>query len=275
MFSNTEPELSHLIQKENDRVCKLLQGRTSIKKEEFASNKYLTTLIIPNTIESIEYGAFKNCNRLVSIIIPKSVVRIDSCAFENCTSLCNIKIPGNVKKIKSKVFSNCSNLINVCLCEGIEYIDNNAFEMSGVVSLSLPNSLLKCDYYAFYKCNALKNIEFNYNEGTKIKTGTFEYAGCPYIHENTFEGCFNIINLYGIKKQINKTEYIIWEKHYKRDGSYTVDDELAYTVIDTNKGLFRNSRKNIIIHDSLRKIKSAKIIQKAYHNYKLYSKYNL
>jgi len=52
----------------------------------------VTSLVLPDTITSIEKSAFKNCVYLESIYIPSSVSVIGSGAFENCMSLSEIQI---------------------------------------------------------------------------------------------------------------------------------------------------------------------------------------
>lgn len=52
----------------------------------------VTSLVLPDTLESIENATFKNCVYLESIYIPASVTSIGKGAFENCMSLSNIQI---------------------------------------------------------------------------------------------------------------------------------------------------------------------------------------
>ena len=69
--------------------------------------------IIPNTVNSIGYYAFKGCTGLTSIMIPNSVSIIGWSAFEGCTSLTSVSIPNSVTKINSYAFRNCSALEDV------------------------------------------------------------------------------------------------------------------------------------------------------------------
>jgi len=51
------------------------------KERVFSSQKAVTSVVIPNTVTSIGFGAFSNCDRLVSITIPGSVTSIADYAF--------------------------------------------------------------------------------------------------------------------------------------------------------------------------------------------------
>lgn len=67
----------------------------------FSGWKSLTTVIIPNSITTIEGFVFFNCSSLTSVNIPDSVTSIGSGAFQGCSSLETIKIPSSVIDIGS------------------------------------------------------------------------------------------------------------------------------------------------------------------------------
>ena len=53
----------------------------------FMENGYLTSVVIPNTVTSIEYEAFAYCENLTSVTLPESVTYIDDSAFDQCPKL--------------------------------------------------------------------------------------------------------------------------------------------------------------------------------------------
>ena len=63
---------------------------------------------IPNTIDRAFYG----CSSLESIILPNSITTIEDDAFCGCSSLTSITIPSSVTLIESNAFQNCSSLAN-------------------------------------------------------------------------------------------------------------------------------------------------------------------
>ena len=87
---------------------------TSIGTEAFKGNN-LTAVFIPDTIISIESGAFRDCINLESVVIGNGVTSIGSYAFSSCTSLTSVTIPDNVASIGGGAFSGCSSLEDITI----------------------------------------------------------------------------------------------------------------------------------------------------------------
>jgi len=78
----------------------------------------LTSITLPNSLTSIEEGAFTNCKRLASINIPNSVISIGEWAFHDCTSLTSINIPNSVTDIVDGAFLGCTSLTAINVSAG-------------------------------------------------------------------------------------------------------------------------------------------------------------
>ena len=82
------------------------ESKAFIYEDHVLFNKNKTTLIayraketnytIPNSVTTIERGAFSYCDSLTNINIPNSVTTIGNQAFTGCISLTNITIPSSV-----------------------------------------------------------------------------------------------------------------------------------------------------------------------------------
>lgn len=59
------------------------------------ANRAITSILLPNTIESIGNYAFYQCNEISSIVLPKSVQFVGKKAFYNCDKLVSITLPSN------------------------------------------------------------------------------------------------------------------------------------------------------------------------------------
>lgn len=83
---------------------------TSLGKKCFAGCDTLTSVILPDTLQTIDDRAFANCPSLRGIFIPEQVTYIGTDAFFKCTALEAVSIPGSVNEIKSGAFYGCSSL---------------------------------------------------------------------------------------------------------------------------------------------------------------------
>ena len=119
----------------------------------------LKTAKLPNGIKKIPAGLFENCVSLTSIVIPPSVEEIEEGAFKNCTSLTSITIPSSVKIIGGDAFKNCTSLKNITLPSGMTFLGQTAFEgCSSLEEITLPQHL---DAFPSFKgCVSLKAIHF-------------------------------------------------------------------------------------------------------------------
>ena len=84
--------------------------------------------IIPNSVTSIGYYAFYDCDGLTSIEIPNSVTSIGNSAFYYCSGLTSIEIPNSVTSIGEGAFSWCSHLRSIkCRAVDVPVTAINAF----------------------------------------------------------------------------------------------------------------------------------------------------
>ena len=107
---------------EQQRVYALLITRSTppitcvnaIGSRSFSQCSSLITVIIPESVTSIEYYAFESCSKLTTIIIRKSVTYIGYCAFEYCSSLKNLFFCGTKEpEYGYDVFNGCDSLTTI------------------------------------------------------------------------------------------------------------------------------------------------------------------
>jgi len=73
----------------------------------------LTSVTIPDSVISIEGGAFYYCTNLTNVAIGNGVTSIGDAAFYYCTRLTNVSIPNSVTTIRDSAFYFCTNLTGV------------------------------------------------------------------------------------------------------------------------------------------------------------------
>ena len=135
---------------------------TAIGRNAFRQSQNLTSVTIPNGVQTIGYASFYKCTGMTSISIPNSVTFIDYFAFRDCSSLISIILPNSVTTLSSQVFQNCTALKNVTLPNGITFIGAGLFMgCSSLESIIIPGSVTEIDMYAFSDCTSLTDITFS------------------------------------------------------------------------------------------------------------------
>ena len=96
-------------------IADTYQGKpvTEIYREAFQSNKSITTVVIPDSVEELGVFAFYECTGLTSVVIPDNVTSIGISAFYYCTGLTSVVIGDSVKSIGSYAFDCCWALTSV------------------------------------------------------------------------------------------------------------------------------------------------------------------
>ncbi len=149
---------------------------TSIVQWAF-SNSGLTSIIIPNSVESIGEYAFNGCSGLTSVTIGNSVTSIGNFAFQSCSGLTSVTIPNSVTSIGSYAFYGCSGLTSVTIGRGVTRIGESAFSgCSGLTTINF--NATNCNSSAgsgFSSCTSLETLNIGENV-TNIPEFTF--FGC-------------------------------------------------------------------------------------------------
>lgn len=154
---------------------------TAIAQQCFQSCTNMTSIVLPNTLESIGKWAFYGCSGLKNIDFPSSLTTISDLAFQKCTGLERITLPANLQTVGASAFTGCSslteailndnltalptavfndcyNLSNVTFPSKLESIGNNAFYGCALTSAELPASLKTIGDAVFSRCTNLKKV---------------------------------------------------------------------------------------------------------------------
>ena len=87
------------------------QTVTGIAVGGFAGLEDVTTLVLPDTLETIGDFAFENSTKLRGVYIPDSVKTIGDGAFRNCTDMESVSIPVGTTTIGKDAFDGCASLM--------------------------------------------------------------------------------------------------------------------------------------------------------------------
>lgn len=93
-----------------------------------------------------------------------TVITVGAYAAQNNQRLISVKLPSTVSIIKKLAFNNCKSLTRVDFGEGVESIQSEAFEFSGLKSLVIPPNINKIADDAFLYCNAIETLTIEESE---------------------------------------------------------------------------------------------------------------
>jgi hypothetical protein len=114
---------------------------------------------IPNSVTSIEGGAFYGCDGLTGVTISNSLTSVAEGDFEWCNGLTNVIIGNNVTNIGDYAFADCENLTGITIGTNVTSIGNDAFLYCySLTNLTIPDSVTSIGEEAFNSCLGLTNI---------------------------------------------------------------------------------------------------------------------
>ncbi len=120
---------------QNLSVIRFHSGLETVTSALFQSMQF-QSVILPDTVRTIEANAFQSCTVLEIIYLPEGLQKIGAHAFDGCSNLKIAVIPDTVTTIGSNAFQNCSSL----------------------TKLSIPKQLTSIAPDAFAGCNGLQSI---------------------------------------------------------------------------------------------------------------------
>ena len=199
----------------------------------------LKSIVIPNSVTSIEDHAFKNCFSLTSIELPNSVTSIGYNAFSGCTGLTSIEIPGSVTNIGISAFSYCTNLTSVTIGNSVAMIGVEAFRgCSRLVSIEIPNSVTSIGSTTFKDCTSL----------TSVTIGN----GLKDISSTAFDGCNSLTKVALNSNAIVSKIYTMYSSIVDLFGSQVEEYILGENVAEIGEYAFYGSDlKSITIPNSV------------------------
>lgn len=165
----------------------------------------LTSVNIPDNVETIEEAAFRQVKQLQEVHLPDSLTSLGRYAFSACRSLRTVKIPTKLKEIPWYTFDGCNSLQSVELHDSITGFGDYSFRSCDLREITLPKSTTWIGGRAFAENTNLSKVTLN-EELIDIWAYAFQNTAidtlnCPStlrnIYNGAFAGCRNLsqINL--------------------------------------------------------------------------------
>ena len=112
-----------------------LDSACAISDYAFANNRYLTDIILPETLQSIGAYAFSGDQRLANVTIKANTVKYGAYAFYNCRALTSMTV--NTTVIPEGMFSSCASLTELTIGADVSSIGELAFKNTALSSFTV------------------------------------------------------------------------------------------------------------------------------------------
>lgn len=154
-------------------------GSTSFGVDTPGSSKLSSVLLPNNTLTTISGMAFMYCSALTSIALPNTITTIEDGAFV-MAGITSVNMPNNLTALGRNVFAYCTSLASVSLeSNTLDTIGEGCFQnCSALTTLSIPSNIKTIGYSAFKDCTGITNVTFQ--EGTTEILGS-AFMGCTAL----------------------------------------------------------------------------------------------
>ena len=168
----------------NTKISKVVIPSTVevIGTAAFAYNNALQEVVFEgqSSLREISWGLFANCANLVSIVVPDSVKTVDGLAFYGCGDLSSVTLPEGLERINYGAFNGCESLASVTLPQSLTTIGSMAFyRCLSLESIILPDGMHDV---------STPSLDEN-GEEKKDAEGNTVMRTVPAVGEGAFVGC--------------------------------------------------------------------------------------
>lgn len=119
----------------------------------------LNTVVLPEGVEHIGFGAFSDCPELIDVALPSTLKQLEDWSFYRDESLLQLTIPSSTSRIGACSFGFCTSLDALVIERGVRCIAPHAFYYCNALSeVTIPWTVDELGEYAFAYCSGLKQI---------------------------------------------------------------------------------------------------------------------
>ena len=287
IFPKEQKEIGDILIKEIDSITfeepSLIKviPKNAFTKCIFAKN-YFT---FPESLISIEYGAFMQCN-LSKISLGKNVesigihsfsyntkledvdlfatkiVKLNQC-FRGCVTMQELRLPNNIECIESKSFESCRSLQKVDLPHSLKKIGASAFQnCSKLEKIIIPSQVEEIGTYAFAGCHKLKEIFFDNITNIRLSSSSFKDLDITlYVpfssSDNDIDKIYNVFENIKIKK-FKKDENKIDSLEEIKPELYNICEDID-CLKDVNEKLIQWNKNGINLENGIVEVKEQHI----------------
>lgn len=164
---------------------------TEIGNDAFSMAE-ITSVYIPASVKKIAESAFEYCYNLQTVNVAQGLEYIDRYAFVDCISLKSINFPEGLTNIAICAFYGCNNLESVSFPKTIEFIGEDVFCYTGLVSIKVHED--NPYYVSINNClieKATKTLIVGCRNSVIPGDGSVEVIGA-----DAFFGCEDLVEIF-------------------------------------------------------------------------------
>lgn len=193
------------------------ENLTTIYPFTFTDSLVLQKIILPSSIEKLDYFSFAGCSHLNSVIIQNTETIIENGAFAGCSVLdfsfvnsldkysssnsgkilCNKEqtvlysypsangkitsadLPDTITTIEDYAFAYCENLETITLSNTITFLGKGIFrDCTSLISCEIPQNITTLESESFFNCENLTNITL---PATITSIGDYAFSNCKNL----------------------------------------------------------------------------------------------
>ena len=191
--------------RKNLTVPEAINGETitAIGEDAFAGNRYLTQIILPESVKTIGDRAFADCRQLANASA-YGVTEIGTEAFKNCGMLESVSFASSVSAVGASAFAG-DILLKSLKLDGITAIPDDLCNGCAALERISAKGAKTVGERAFYQCALMKAVTLDWEQVTAL--GALAFSGCaeweddlPLYHleklgESVFSGARSLLRV--------------------------------------------------------------------------------
>ena len=209
-----------------------------------------TTLNIPNSVTTIEDGAFSGCPELTSVYIGTGLENFGEYIFDECDKLKTVEIHSNALVSKNYAVEEMNvawlfwgaPVEEIVLGEEVTSVGDRAFVRCSMNSIKMSDNLIRIGNNAFWECFNLTSIEFSNN---LEYIGEWAFAGCHALPSVTIPKSVKCIDAIAFQWCYALTKVVV-----NSNEVVARDNEQFYTLMSC----FGKQVKEFVLGEDVKKI---------------------
>lgn len=183
----------------------------------------LTEISLSTGITNIDDGVFDGCSKITSIVFPQTLQTIGKKSFANCSKISVIRLPENVTSVGDNAFEGCTSLRSL-FCDALfpPFVGSKAFEKCSAefhvsVSSSSEETYKNSDWnqYNVSSAQPFNEIWYTTTDKQTFNYGSPSYFGATGVISNVYVGDQGILIFDGDITKVEMPSYLYGRANLK------------------------------------------------------------